>query len=406
MKVAVLGYGTVGSGVVEVLTKNKNQIAQKAGEVLELKYILDIRDFEEDPMKAFLVKDYNLILEDAEVGVVAEAMGGIEPAYSFVKSALLKGKSVATSNKELVAAHGAELLALAKEHKASFLFEASVGGGIPIIRPLNEALTADEICSITGILNGTTNFILTKMKEEDREFEDVLKEAQDLGYAERNPEADVEGHDACRKIAILASLAYGRTVDYKDIPTEGITRITKQDIHYAKKMGYAIKLLGSCKKEEEGICASVEPVMLPLTHPLAAVNDVFNAILVEGNMVGEVMFYGRGAGKLPTASAVVADLVEATRRQGNTIEYVWSREKIELESKEQVKGRYFIRTQGEALYTATLVKEIFGEVEEIKSLDSQEFVFVTPYVRQNKLQKQLETLEKDVKVANKIRIQK
>lgn len=407
MKAAVLGYGTVGSGVVEVILNNKEVIERKLGEVLELKYILDNREFKNDPMEALIVNDFNKILEDDEVGVIAEAMGGIEPAYTFAKAALRRGKSVATSNKELVAAHGGELLEIAKENKVSFLFEASVGGGIPIIRNLNAALTADDISSITGILNGTTNFILTKMRDEDRAFEDVLEEAQALGYAEKNPQADVEGHDACRKIAILASLAFGRTVDYKDIPTEGITNITKQDVHYAKEMGYTIKLLGTCQRENNQVSASVEPVMLPLTHPLAQVNDVFNAILVHGNMVDDVMFYGRGAGKLPTASAVVADLIEATKFKGTSIKQLWeSREKIDLASKGSKQLRYFVRVEAERAYTQTLVKEIFGNIEIVTSTHDQEFVFITPLEAGAELEQELDSLNKQVKIASQICIQK
>jgi homoserine dehydrogenase len=406
MKVAVLGYGTVGSGVVEVICKNNESISKKAGEAFDLKYILDIRDFEDDPMKKFIVKDFNTILEDEEVGVIAEAMGGIEPALTFVKSALAKGKSVATSNKELVAAHGAELLQIARENGASFLFEASVGGGIPIIRPLQEALTGDEICGVTGILNGTTNFILTEMKEKGRGFDEVLKEAQELGYAERNPEADVEGHDACRKIAILASLAFGRTVDYKDIPTQGITNITKEDMFYADQMKHGIKLLGSCKKTSKGISASVEPVMVSLKHPLGPVSDVFNAIVVTGNMVDDVMFYGKGAGKLPTASAVVADMVQATKQKNTPVVYEWSREKVELVSKEEVESRYFVRVEADASYGAALTKEIFGDVEILTPLNEKDFGFITPVDKQGKLLEKIEKLSQKIKVLNKISMQK
>jgi len=406
MKVAVLGYGTVGSGVVEVISRNSEAISKKAGEPIELKYILDIRDFDDDPMKEFIVKDFNTILEDDEVGVIAEAMGGIEPAYTFVKSALSRGKSVATSNKELVAMHGPELLQVAKENGASFLFEASVGGGIPIIRPLQEALTGDEVCEITGILNGTTNFILTEMKEKGRSFEEVLKEAQDLGYAERNPEADVEGYDACRKIAILASLAFGRTVDYKDVPTEGITKITTQDMFYAEQIGHSIKLLGSCKRTEEGVSASVEPVMVSLMHPLGPVRDVFNAIVVTGNMVDDVMFYGKGAGKLPTASAVVADMVQATKQKNNPVVYEWSREKEELVAKEAVKARYFVRLEGDLSCVEPLIKEIFGEVTLLEPFSKQDCAFITSVDKRGKLLEKVEKLGEKVTVLNKIAMQK
>ncbi|MGL4800104.1 MAG: homoserine dehydrogenase [Cellulosilyticaceae bacterium] len=403
MEVAVLGYGTVGSGVVEVLETNKESITQKATKELNVKYILDIRDFAGHPYEAKFTKCMDTILEDEEVGIVAEAMGGVNPAYDYVKAALQKGKSVVTSNKELVALHGPELLEVAKESNANFLFEASVGGGIPIIRPLNSALTADEIYEITGILNGTTNFILTKMRDEKRTFEDVLKEAQDLGYAERNPEADVEGHDACRKIAILSSLAFSQHVDYKEIATQGITRITSADMDDATAMGYTIKLLGSCKKQDGNVFASVAPTMISKAHPLAMVNDVFNAVFVKGNMVGDVMFYGRGAGKLPTASAMVADMIDAARHKDVNVTTFWSREKVELARVEEMKLNYFVRLEGEAAYNQTVVKEVFGEVEEIPS--SVGYVFITPYDKQKTLDEKLEHL-KGCKVVSKMRIEK
>lgn len=403
MEVAVLGYGTVGSGVVEVLETNKESITKKVGKPVDVKYILDIREFKGHPLAAKFTKDMQTILEDDAVKVVAEAMGGVEPSYTYVKQALKKGKSVVTSNKELVAAHGPELLEVAKQHQVNFLFEASVGGGIPIIRPLNSALTADEIYEITGILNGTTNFILTKMRDEKRSFEDVLKEAQALGYAERNPEADVEGHDACRKIAILSSLAFGEHVDYKEIPTTGITQITAQDMDDATAIGYTIKLLGSCKKQEENIFASVEPVMIAKEHPLAMVNDVFNAVFVKGNMVGDVMFYGRGAGKLPTASAMVADIIDAARHEGTNVTTFWSREKIELANNSEMKVRYFVRTEGEVAYNQTFIHEVFGQVEEVRS--EQGYVFITPYEKKQVLDEKLASL-KGCKVLTKIRIEK
>lgn len=345
MNIAILGYGTVGSGVVEVINTNKESINKRAGHEIKIKHVLDLRKFPGDPIEDIVTDDFNKIVNDKEVDIIVEVMGGVEPAYSYVKEALENRKSVVTSNKELVAKHGAELLEIARKNSVNFLFEASVGGGIPIIRPLNQSLTADEIYEITGILNGTTNFILTKMSQEGREFEDVLKEAQELGYAERNPEADVEGYDACRKIAILSSLAFGRQVDFEQIPTEGITRINKKDMEYASKMGYTIKLLGTCKKKDHEIFARVSPVLIPLQHPLAPVNDVFNAIFVKGNVIGEVMFYGRGAGKLPTASAVVADIVDAAKHRGINIISHWSQETIDMMDPEQVEVAYFVRVQ-------------------------------------------------------------
>lgn len=405
MKVAVLGYGTVGSGVVEVLEANSKSIEKKAGKPIGVKYILDIRSFDEDPRKHLITSDFNQILEDQEVVIVAEAMGGVEPAYTYVKAALEAGKSVVTSNKELVALHGPELLEIAKQKKINFLFEASVGGGIPIIKPLNNALTADEIVEISGILNGTTNFILTKMKNEGRSFEDVLSEAQALGYAERNPAADVEGHDACRKIAILSSLAFGEHIDFQDIPTEGITKITKEDMDYATTMGCVIKILGSCKRENDEIFAWVAPILLSCEHPLAMVNDVFNAVFIHGNMVGDVMFYGRGAGKLPTASAMVSDIVDAARHPETTITIQWSREKLALKNKDEVASHYFVRLEGDPLLAANSVRELFGEVEDVKAIVTGEYAFVTPLEKEGVLESKLTQL-KDAKVVSKIRIQK
>ncbi len=403
MKVAVLGYGTVGSGVVEVLQTNKESIAKKAGQPLEVAYILDKRTFEGHELEGKFVQSMDVILQDTEVKIIAEAMGGIHPAYDFIKSALESGKSVVTSNKELVATYGPELLAIARDHHVNFLFEASVGGGIPIIRPLNSALTADEIYEITGILNGTTNFILTKMRDEGRTFEDVLKEAQALGYAERNPEADVEGHDTCRKIAILSSLAFGEHVDYKEITTKGITAITSQDMIDARGIGYSIKLLGSCIKQDGAIFARVEPVMIPDEHPLSMVNDVFNAVFVKGNMVGDVMFYGRGAGKLPTASAVVADMIDSARHEGVSVTTFWSRERVELNAIEEMKLQYFVRLEGETATCGILVKEVFGDVA---CIDTKEgFAFITPYDVQKVLERKLQMI-KGCKIVSQIRIEK
>ncbi|MDF2593916.1 MAG: homoserine dehydrogenase [Clostridia bacterium] len=404
MKIALLGLGTVGRGVVEVINENKESIAKRAGQEVEIKYILDIRDFEGDPINTLVVKDFEIIASDEEIEIVVEAMGGVEPAYTFAKQSLLKGKSFVTSNKELVALHGAELLETARKNKVNFLFEASVGGGIPIIRPLNQSLTADEIYEITGILNGTTNFILTQMKEKGSAFEEVLKEAQELGYAEKNPEADVEGHDACRKIAILSSLAFGEHVNYQDIPTEGITKVTKEDMLYAENMGYVIKLLATCQKQDDSIFARVSPMLIPLTHPLAMVNDVFNGIFVKGNVIGEVMFYGRGAGKLPTASAVVADVVDAAKHKGTNIISFWNREKIELKDKAQVKATYFVRLKKNADSIAQVVKEVFGEVEEVKALEG-EYAFITQTETEIRFAQSLERLS-DFKVISKIRIEK
>ncbi len=359
IKIAILGYGTIGSGVVEVLHTNRESIAKRAGDEIEVKYILDLRDFPGDPMEDKVIHDYNVIAEDPEIQVVVEAMGGVEPAYTFVKRALLAGKNVTTSNKALVAKHGAELIAIAKQQSINFLFEASVGGGIPIIRPLNSSLTADEIEEITGILNGTTNYMLSKMTFEGLEFEDVLKDAQSRGYAEADPTADIEGYDACRKIAILTSLVCGQQVDFEDIYTEGITKITADDIKYAKAMGSVIKLLATSRKTEEGYCAMVAPFMLSQQHPLYSVNDVFNAIFVHGNVLGDAMFYGSGAGKLPTASAVVADIVDIAKHLHKNILISWSSGKIDLVDYKKAQSRFFVRTSE----NQEQVKAVFGEVQ-------------------------------------------
>lgn len=395
VSIAVLGYGTVGSGVVEVLNKNFHSINKKAAKTIHLKYVLDLREFPGSPIENILVHDFEQILNDDEVKVIAEVMGGIEPAYTFVKNALLRGKSVVTSNKELVAKHGAELLELAKEKNINFLFEASVGGGIPIIRPLNQSLTADEIYEITGILNGTTNYILSKMSEEGLSFETVLKEAQEKGYAERNPEADVEGYDACRKIAILSSLAFGMHVDYEDIYTEGITKITARDMAYAKALGYDIKLLATCKKVGNKVYSMVAPMMISDLHPLSHVHDVFNAILVKGNVIGEVMFYGRGAGKLPTASAVVADIVDAIKHLERNIMSFWSTQRIELMSIDEVPMKYFITAKADLLPAAKDdVVEVFGDVQYIRLDDGEdEIAFVTSESTEKDLQNKIKAFE-------------
>ena len=359
MNIAVLGYGTVGSGVVEVLTTNRETITKRAGEAIDVKYVLDLRDFPGDPIQEKIVHDYQVILDDPEIKIIVEVMGGVEPAYTFVKKALQVGKSVSTSNKELVAKHGAELLALANEKNVNFLFEASVGGGIPIIRPLNQSLTADEIDEITGILNGTTNYMLTKMDTAGADYDTVLKEAQDRGYAERHPEADVEGYDACRKIAILTSLAYGMQVDYEDIHTEGITHITETDFKYAKAMNMGIKLLGTSRREEGGLFALVAPMMIAHDHPLYSVNDVFNAILVKGNALGDVMFYGKGAGKLPTASAVVSDVVDEVKHMGTHIMTIWQPQKLHLVEYTLYQSRFFVRAKNG---TEDKARALFGDI--------------------------------------------
>lgn len=379
VNIAVLGYGTVGSGVVEVIDTNGAGINQRIGEKLQVKYVLDLKDFPGDQVQEKIVHDFETIIQDEEINIVVEVMGGIEPAYTFVKRSLLAGKSVATSNKALVAKHGAELLSIAKEKNINFLFEASVGGGIPIIRPLNSSLTADEIEEITGILNGTTNYMLTKMFYEGADYDTVLKEAQANGYAERNPEADVEGYDACRKIAILSSLISGNQVDFEDIYCEGITKITTEDMKYAKAMGTTIKLLASSKRDGSRLHAIVAPCMLYPEHPLYNVNGVFNAIFVHGNVLGDAMFYGSGAGKLPTASAVVADVVDAAKHLNRNIMTMWKQEKLTLEDKGDAKRRFFIRMKGDEEEMRKDLEYSFGEIEIVKVPGLEgEFGIVTP----------------------------
>lgn len=375
--VAVLGYGTVGSGVVEVIETNKKDINKRAATELNIKYILDLRDFPGDPYENKVVHDYEMILNDPEVTVICETMGGINPAYDFSKRALLAGKSVCTSNKELVANHGPELISIAREHHCNYLFEASVGGGIPIIRPLNYSLTAEKIDSITGILNGTTNYILTKMDKEGADFEEVLKEAQKKGYAERNPEADVEGYDACRKIAILSSLMLGKTVNYENIYTEGITKITAEDFRYAKALDQSIKLLAVSKMTEEGCMVMVAPFMIPAAHALHGVNDVYNAVYVHSNMLGNSMYYGRGAGKLPTASAVVSDVVDCARHQGKTVMCFWDEEEVELADYRAFPRRFFVRADA-GLLDEEKAESLFGTIETIRLENMPgEFGFLT-----------------------------
>lgn len=373
-----MGYGTVGSGVVEVINTNGARINQRIGDELNIKYVLDLRDFPGDPVQEKIVHDFDVIVNDPEVQIVVEVMGGIEPAYTFVKRCLLAGKSVATSNKALVAKYGAELLSIAREQNINFLFEASVGGGIPIIRPLNSSMTADEIEEITGILNGTTNYMMTKMFYEGSDYDVVLKEAQDKGYAERNPEADVEGHDACRKIAILSSLISGQQVDFEDIYTEGITKITKEDMMYAKAMEMTIKLLASSKRQGDHLQAMVAPYLLKKEHPLYSVNDVFNAIFVHGNVLGDAMFYGSGAGKLPTASAVVADVVDEAKHLHRNIMTMWKSDKLELLPFADTSKRFFVRISGEPEALKAHLESKFGPIEIVRAKGLEgEFGFLT-----------------------------
>ena len=396
MKIAVMGYGTIGSGVVEVLRINKEKIAKRAGEPVEVKYILDLREFPGDPMEDAIVHDYQTIVNDPEIGIVVETMGGVEPAYTFVKAMLEAGKQVTTSNKNLVAAKGAELIKIAREHGVNFQFEASVGGGIPIIRPLNKCLTADEIEEITGILNGTTNYMLTKMSDEGADFDEVLKDAQAKGYAEKDPTADIEGHDPCRKIAILTSLVAGKQIDFEDIHCEGITKITAVDIKYAKAMERSIKLLASSKKVGDSYSCLVAPYMLKSTHPLCGVNGVFNGIFVRGNVLGDAMFYGSGAGKLPTASAVVADVVDMVKHQHTNIYIDWSQEKLEIVDYKDSVNAFFVRTASDK----AAVEAAFGNVEYVENVEAGEIGFVTGEMTEADFEEKSAKIE----VLNRIRL--
>lgn len=375
--VAIMGYGTIGSGVAEVLMENKAEIARAAGEEVQLKYVLDVRDFPDSPVADKLIHDFSQIENDPDVQIVVETMGGLNPAYPFVKACLLAGKHVVTSNKALVAAHGTELLQIAREKGINFFFEASVGGGIPIIRPLYRCLAGERITEITGILNGTTNYILTKMDKEGASFEETLKDAQELGYAERNPEADIEGYDTCRKIAILTAMVTGKEVNYEEIYTEGITKITDVDFRYAAQMGTSVKLFGSSHIDNGEVHAWVAPVMIGKEHPLYAVSDVYNGIVVKGNMLGTSMYYGSGAGKLPTASAVVADIIEAVQNKGHNVPIGWSNEKQPIADMATAAYRYFVRVEGKAAERCAEVEAAFGKcrVIEIDGLD--EFAVLT-----------------------------
>lgn len=348
-EIAVLGHGVVGSGVLEVLLSHRDSITRRAKEEIDVKYILDLREFPELSYAWLFTKDFECIRSDPDVKIVVECMGGLEPAYTYAKACLTSGKSFVTSNKELVAAKGAELLALAQKNNLNFLFEASVGGGIPIIRPISQCLAANEVSEIAGILNGTTNFILTKMIREHMAFADALSLAQQLGYAERDPSADVEGADACRKICILASLAFGSHVYPEQVHTEGITKITLEDVAYADAWGGVIKLIGEVKMGENGkISIQVAPMFISRESPLCNVDDVFNGIMVRGDATGDVMFYGKGAGKLPTASAVVADVIDCVKHFKARKYLFWEDAKPDyVEPIGAVPGDCFVRVRGE-----------------------------------------------------------
>ncbi len=411
ISVALMGHGVVGSGVAEILTTHKQKLFASIGEEIYLKRILDLREFPESPLADRFTKDFDQIISDRDIRVVIETMGGINPAYDFTKRCLKEGKSVVTSNKELVARHGAELLQLAKDNNANYLFEASVGGGIPILRPINQCLVANMVDEIAGILNGTTNFILTKMINENMPFDDALSLAQQLGYAERNPEADVEGHDACRKICILASLAYGKHVYPDNVHTEGITKITLEDVEYAASWGGVIKLIGSCKLLEDGMMdIVVAPMFVPCTSQLANINDVFNGIMVRGDCTGDVVFYGKGAGKLPTASAVVADTVDCCKHLKSRKYLFWSDSTEECVADYKLsKTQVYLRLLADNTEDAyNKVQEKLGSVTKLSKADApaNELAVVTdkalPY---GEILDAVDSLTQDgIKVLSNIRI--
>ncbi len=373
MKAAIMGYGTIGSGVAKVLDTNKEIIKTRLGEELELKYILDLRDFPGDPHEDCFVKDYKKIVKDKDVKIVVETMGGVEPAFTFVKEMLEAGKSVTTSNKALVADKGAELMQIARENNVNFVFEAAVGGGIPIIRTLTACLTGDIIEEVDAICNGTTNYMLTNMEQFGSDYDEILAEAQALGYAEKDPTADVEGHDSCRKIAILTSLITGKNVDFNEIPTEGISKITATDFKYAKAMGASIKLIARSVKEGNTYSCRVAPFLIKPEQMLYHVSGVMNAVAVKGNMLGDSMYYGAGAGALPTASAVVGDMVFLARNLDRPVKIGWEENKLVLSNPSQQKYRYFVRTSA----LQSNIENEFKDVE-YSSLDLDDEVgFVT-----------------------------
>ena len=408
--IAVIGYGVVGSGTVELFEKNREAICKKVGRDCDIKYICDLRDFPGDPYEDRMVKDFNTILNDDEIEVVAEVVGGATFAYDYTKKLLSRGKSVVTSNKELVATHGAELLAIAAEHNCNYLFEASVGGGIPIIRPLNKCLAGNDIESISGILNGTTNFILTKMINEQMTFEDALKMAQQLGYAEADPTADIEGHDACRKICILGSLAFGKHIYPQYVHCSGISHITLEDVEYADNAGYGIKLIGTAKPAGKGkVYTIVCPRLVPKTSLLASVNDVYNAIYVNGDGVGDVLFYGRGAGKLPTASAVVGDIIDCLKHPGRVIMLNWddcTDTDYVVPYKSQETSMYVrIRTEG-ADELKSSVSALFGQAIFIErsGRPDTELAFITSPMIESELDEKLAILSEKAEISSKIRL--
>lgn len=397
MKVAIIGYGVVGSGVYDILKENRVGIEKRCGQSIDVKYVLDIRDFPDHPEREIFVKDFGVVLADPEVRIVVETMGGVRYACEYTKKALEAGKTVITSNKELVATHGHEFFEIAEKHNCRYLFEASVGGGIPVIRPLARCLAANEIESITGIINGTTNYILTKMHREDQSFENALTQAQKLGYAEKDPGADVDGLDVCRKIAILASMVLGKKVDCDHIPTVGIRDITNDDMDWAERAGCAVKLLGRAVFRNGRAGVSVAPAMVSKTNPLACIDDVFNGVLVEGNMVGQVMFYGKGAGKLPTASAVVGDIVDAVRQPDYGYEFSWTDGADTSFDPAELESEFLVRMNGTALPKA---EKEFGPINFFAGKDG-EIGFITGVMSENEINRRLSAIDG---VINKMRV--
>ncbi len=398
VSIAIMGHGVVGSGVAEILLTHKQKLFARLGEEIYIKKVLDLREFPDSPIADRFTKDFEEIINDLEIRVVVEVMGGLHPSYEFVSRCIKAGKSVVTSNKELVAAYGAELLALAKENNVNFLFEASVGGGIPIIRPMNQCLVANIVDEIAGILNGTTNFILTKMIEDGMQFADALKLAQELGFAEKDPTADIEGHDACRKICILASLAFGKHVYPDSVHTEGITKITLEDVKYAEKFGCVIKLIGRVKKlKNNKIDIITAPMLVPLKSQLANIDNEFNGIMVRGDCTGDVVFYGKGAGKLPTASAVVADVIDCAKHANRKKIFGWGdSEPGYIADYTQLETELYIRATADDKEKAFEdIEKVFGDITVLyrRNAPANEFAFITELGKECVLTEKLNSIK-------------
>ena len=403
INVAILGFGVVGSGTAEVIAKNKDVIKEKTGAELAIKHILDLRDFPGSPFEKLVTHDFNDIINDSEVDIVVEAMGGAHPAYDFSKAALEAGKNVVTSNKLVVAQFGTELLEIAEKHGVRYLFEASVGGGIPIIKPLMSDLAQNRIDGISGILNGTTNYILTQMSENGAEFATALKEAQAKGYAEADPTSDIEGHDAARKIVILAALAYGKLISPDAIHCEGITKIDVNDVKFAEELGgYSIKLIGHAEKVGDKILAFVAPRLIPASNPLHDVSDVFNGILVNCDMLGDAMFYGRGAGKLPTASAVVSDVIDiAIKSEMKAGSAKWTdATESDIAPLSEYACKHYFRIAG----CTKCMAKVFNNVLCVCSADG-ETAFITPEMTEAEaIEKEKAFAENGIKLLSRIRV--